>query len=83
MRGIQPKYPAAQMRFVDYRVTVEAIVYVNADGSVKTASIARSSGYSEPDAAVLKAAYASTYKPRTVNCKPADGLYLFRADFAP
>lgn len=71
------------MRFVQTPVSVQVMVMVNANGSVSSASVAQSSGYADVDAAALKAALASTYRPRTVNCKPAEGLYLFSASFAP
>jgi periplasmic protein TonB len=83
VKAAQPEYPAAAMKFIIDPVSVQVIVMVNADGSVQTASVARSSGYSQPDAAALKAAEDSTYKPKTVNCKPVRGLYLFQAEFKP
>lgn len=82
-KAVQPAYPAAEMRFVQSTISVQVMVYVNADGSIKTASVAQSSGYADADASALKAALASTYKPGSSNCKPVAGLYLFRADFSP
>lgn len=83
LKAAQPVYPSAAMRFVQSPISVQVIVYLDAGGSIKTASVAQSSGYADADASALKAATASTYKPRTVDCKPVDGLYLFKADFAP
>ena len=71
------------MKFVQSPISVQVMVMVGADGSVATASVAQSSGYADADAAALKAAMASTYRPGTQNCKPAEGLYLFNATFAP
>jgi TonB family protein len=81
--AVAPAYPTAAMRFVQSPIAVQVIVMVAADGSVKSAAIAQSSGYTQPDANALQAAQASTYKPKTVDCKPVEGLYVFRADFAP
>jgi TonB family protein len=64
-------------------LTVEAIVLLEADGSVGSATIARSSGYSAVDDAVIKAARASKYSPRVVACKAVEGRYLFRTDVRP
>lgn len=63
--------------------TVEATVLVGPDGSVESATISHSSGYSAVDAAVIKAARTSTYSPKVVDCKPVEGRYLFRADVKP
>lgn len=60
--------------------TVEATVLVAPDGSVESATISHSSGYSAVDAAVIKAARASTYSPKVVDCKPVEGRYLFWSD---
>jgi len=57
--------------------TVDIKVVVEADGSAR-ASIERSSGYLALDMAVLRAAKASTYEPKTVDCKPVEGTYIFR-----
>jgi TonB family protein len=46
-------------------------------------SIVHSSGNATIDNAVVKAARASTYSPKTLNCTPVQGSYLFRADFTP
>ncbi|HEY5426894.1 MAG TPA: energy transducer TonB [Candidatus Tumulicola sp.] len=82
-KAVAPAYPTMAMRYVNSALSVEVIVMVGADGSVASASVARSSGYADADANALKAAQASTYKPKTENCKPVEALYLFRADFAP
>lgn len=83
VKAAQPGYPASSMRFVQSPVSVQVMVMVDANGSVATASVAQSSGYADVDASALKAAMASTYRPRMVHCKPAEGLYLFNATFAP
>lgn len=56
-------------------------VLVGTDGVVKNASIYQSTGYAAADAAAIDAARATTYRPKIVNCQPAEGRYLFKADF--
>lgn len=83
VKAADPVYPAATMKFVQSPISVQVMVMVSNTGSVASAAIAQSSGYADVDAAALKAAMASSYKPRTVDCKPAQGLYLFNASFTP
>ncbi len=64
-------------------LTVEAMVLVGPDGSVESATISHSSGYAGVDAAVIRAARASSYSPKVVDCKPVEGRYLFREDLKP
>lgn len=59
----------------DFGGTVLLAVTVSASGSVKSASITKSSGLKAFDNAGLQAARNSTYKPKTVNCKPVEGTY--------
>lgn len=83
VKAAEPVYPSATMKFVQSPISVQVMVMVGATGSVSSAAVAQSSGYADADAAALNAAMASTYKPGTVDCKPAKGLYLFNASFAP
>lgn len=59
---------------------VEVVVTVNPDGTVKNAVIQKGWGEGANDAA-LTAARESTYRPKTVNCRPVEGTYLFRELF--
>jgi TonB family protein len=58
-------------------VTAVVKVTVAADGSVKSAIIWKSSGYSAADAEALTAVRLNTYSPTVVHCKPVDGDYLW------
>jgi TonB family protein len=78
---IMPEFPRSLAPAGPF--TVEATVLVGPDGSVRSATISHSSGYSSVDAAVINAARASTYSPKVLECKPVEGRYLFRADVKP
>ena len=56
---------------------VVVVVNVNPDGSVKSEYIQTSAGISAIDYAALVAARQSTYSPKTVDCRPVLGTYLF------
>ena len=58
-------------------------ILVLPDGTVKNATIWKSSGYADADAEAIKSALAATYSPKVVDCKPVAGRYLYRADFVP
>ena len=58
-------------------------VTIDPNGHAIAAKILHSSGYPAMDQAVVEAARKSAYSPKIVNCAPAQGAYLFRADFAP
>ena len=58
-------------------VTIE----VDPDGSIRKATIYKSSGYSAVDAAVIKAAHTTLYRPKVVDCKPVTGIYLLQYRF--
>ena len=59
---------------------VEVLVTVNPAGTVKSAVVQRSWG-AGADAAALTAARNSKYIPKTVNCQPVTGTYIFRELF--
>lgn len=58
-------------------------VTIAPNGKVAGAKVYKSSGNATVDSAVVAAAEKSTYSPKLVNCAPAQGTYLFRADFEP
>lgn len=58
----------------------EVLVTVNPDGTVKSA-VVRGSWGAGPDGAALTAARNSKYIPATINCKSAEGTYVFREMF--
>jgi TonB family protein len=84
-RAVQPNVPRSfwQTANLTQVVTVQVKVTVRSDGSVKDASIWKSSGYKVLDDAALQSARLSGYSPTMVNCTAVDGDYTFRADFAP
>jgi hypothetical protein len=58
----------------------EVLVTVNPDGTVKSAVLQKSLGFGADERA-LTDARQSNYQPKTVNCKPVEGTYLFREMF--
>ena len=62
-------------------LSTEVEVTLNPDGSVKTVSIFKSSGYTAWDDAVLYAARNSTYLPKVIDCKAVEARYIFRANY--
>jgi TonB family protein len=62
-----------------YSAKVE--VDLDASGKITKATITTSSGNSALDNASLKAATATTYRPKMVNCKGVPDSYIFRTDF--
>jgi TonB family protein len=68
---------------ISHTMSAEVLVTVNPDGAVKGAAVQKSSGVLAVDNAVVRAARASSYQPRTEDCGPVQGTYVFRADFKP
>lgn len=64
-------------------VSVLVEVRVEADGSVGSAAIYKSSGNVAIDSVAYRAAKAATYSPKIVRCQPVAADYLFRAEFNP
>ncbi len=56
-------------------------VAISATGKLDDAWIFYPSGYAALDAAALKAARASTYKPAFWQCQATPGIFLFLAEF--
>ncbi len=63
--------------------TATVLVTIAPNGSVKSASVSKTSGNAAIDNAVLDAARQSKYSPKLVNCQPVQGTYLFLAAFKP
>lgn len=80
VNAVTPGLPA-QTR-ISRTVTVAVDVLVSQDGSLRGATVSMSSGDAAIDQAVVRAALASTYAPRLVNCEPTQGDYVFRAQFS-
>jgi TonB family protein len=64
-------------------LTTEMQVAVAADGSVKSVSVSKSSGYLDFDMAAVRAAKRTTYAPKLADCRPVDGIATFKASLAP
>jgi TonB family protein len=77
-----PVFPDSAKNMVARSASVVAVT-VASDGRPLNAKVYQSSGVAAFDQATTAAALASTYTPKTVNCKPVIGSYLFRAEFAP
>ena len=82
-RATQPDYPQSARDLNLGPVSVEIEVTIGPDGEIKDAEVYRSSTNLAIDQSALRAARASTYAPKIVNCNPVAGRYLFRADFSP
>jgi TonB family protein len=80
--AVQPSFPASA-RSVTSTISTLIEVDVAPNGALKSARVYKSSGNRDADLAALKAARASMYSPKVVNCHPIEARYLFRADFAP
>jgi len=81
LNAVAPDLPKSE--WPTRKVEAVVVVKVTADGKPAAARVDRSSGDAKFDRAVLTAAEHSTYTPRLANCVPADGVYLFKAEFAP
>jgi TonB family protein len=80
---VQPDYPESAKELGLGAVTVEVEVTVGPSGNLVGAKVYKSAGNMSIDQAALRAARASTYSPKLVDCQPTTGDYLFRADFTP
>ncbi len=80
---VQPDYPDSARDLGLGAVTVEVEVTVGPSGNLMGAQVYKSSSNMAIDQAALRAARQSTYSPKLVECEPAQGTYLFRADFQP
>jgi periplasmic protein TonB len=78
---VLPDYPDSARDMNLGPVTVLVEVTLDANGTLIGTKIAQSSDNAAIDQAALRAAHESTYAPRLVDCVPAGGEYLFRADF--
>jgi TonB family protein len=80
---MSPSYPDSARDLGLGTVSVFVQVTIDAQGRLVDARIYGSSNNAAIDEAALRAARASRYSPRIVNCVPVEGTYLFHADFAP
>lgn len=64
------------------QLAATVLVVVAADGSVKKATISKSSGNLQFDRASVRAARQSTYKPKVVDCEPIEGTVIFQTTFS-
>jgi len=81
VKAVSPAYPESARKLGLGPVTVLVAITINADGTLKAASIKKSSGNAAIDQAALTATRASTYAPKIVNCIATASSYVFSADF--
>jgi TonB family protein len=77
--GLPGSFPQVGPNLYPDAIIADILVVVNADGSVMSASVQRSSGNLKDDTDAVRAAYAATYNPKEVNCALEQGTYLYRA----
>lgn len=82
-REVRPAYPDSARAQGAGSAIVLVHVTVGLDGSVRWATVTKSSGNAAMDQAALEAARASQYTPKTINCSPTYGDFIFRAEFNP
>jgi beta-lactamase regulating signal transducer with metallopeptidase domain len=80
---LKPAIPDIPQSSVKANVSADALVTIGADGRPMTAKIVKSSGSPAVDKATFQAALASTYSPKTVDCKPVAGEYVFHVQASP
>jgi TonB family protein len=68
---------------IDRPLVATVAVVVEPDGTIKKASIYRSSGDLSFDGASVAAARASKYRPKIVNCAPVESTYYFKTSVTP
>jgi TonB family protein len=82
-KPVTPDFPDSARGLGLGPMTVLIQVIVGPSGTPIAAMLYRSSGNMAIDQAALRAARASTYAPKLVNCAPAQGNCIFRAEFNP
>jgi TonB family protein len=76
-------YPSAALRRNTGPQTALVYVTIGQDGKPLRESIYSGTGTPELDREALRAAQASKYTPKYVNCRAVTGTYIFRAEFSP
>ena len=80
---MSPMYPDSARDLGLGKVTVLVQVTIDAQGRLLDTKIFQSSNNAAIDQSALRAARQTTYAPRIANCAPAEGTYIFHADFEP
>jgi len=78
----QPEFPDAARDKVHGLAQTAILVQINANGTLRRASVVKSSGIADLDYAALIAADNSTYSPEIRNCRHVQGSYYFRVTFS-
>jgi protein TonB len=81
--AVSPDYPDSARELGLGEVSVLVRVTIGTNGGLIDAAIAQSSGNAAIDDAALRAARASTYAAKIVDCAPVQGAYIFDATFTP
>jgi TonB family protein len=69
--------------FLSEPLATKVVVTVAPDGTVKKASVSKTSAFMEFDMAVLQAAEISKYRPKVVDCEPVEGTTTFWGTWRP
>lgn len=83
LEPMSPMYPDSARDLGLGKVTVLVQVTIDAQGRLLDTKIFQSSNNAAIDQSALRAARQTTYAPRIANCAPAEGTYIFHADFEP
>jgi TonB family protein len=78
-----PDFPPGALQQMTHDAMVVVRVTVAPDGNITKAEVVDAGGNASLGTAALRAAVASTYVPKIVNCQPTTGTYEFRAEFTP
>jgi TonB family protein len=79
MKAAPAAYPNSATLSDDLVVQID--VTVNADGTVKSVRVTKTSGQTDADKAALSAARASRYRAASTNCTAVPGHYAFTETF--
>ena len=80
--AVSPVYPTSAMRLHLPSSSVLVQLTIDPLGTIRNPSVQKSSGNAAIDSAAMRAATASTYSPKVINCRATSATYLFRADFS-
>ena len=70
-------------RAEDFSGDAYILVNLDAEGSLRDASVAKSSGNPSLDAEALRVARESEYAPAVSHCEPVSSSYLYKVTFNP
>jgi TonB family protein len=83
VRTASTQYPDSARDLGLGPLTAIVVVTVDANGTVTSATISKSSGNGAVDRAAITAARLSAYAPQLVSCVATGGIFAFNAQFDP